>query len=106
MFNEQINNVIILDDIMDEATKYKCMASLFTRWRHDNRSVIFLTQNLIHKNQRRTSLNSDYLVIFKNPRDRTQFTHLAKQLLSSNYKFLTWAYEDVINLRNSVFCWM
>ena len=71
MFNKQINNVIILDDMMDEATEDKRISNLFTRGRHDNLSVIFLTQNLFHKNQREISLNSDYMVIFKNPRDRT-----------------------------------
>ena len=89
MFKKQINNVIILDDIMDEATRDKRMAKMFTRRCHNNLSVIFLTQNLFHKNQSRISLNSGYMVIFKNPRDRTQFTHLAIQLLPSSYRFLT-----------------
>ena len=76
----------MLDDIMVETTKDKRIANLFTREYDDNLSVIFLTQNLFHKNHSRISLNSEYIVILKNPRDRTHFTHLTKQLLPSNYK--------------------
>ena len=47
------------------------------------------------------SLNSDYMVIFKNPRDKTQFTKLAKQFMRRKCKFLLWAFEDVTKLRRS-----
>jgi len=93
-FNRSMKNLIVLDDMMDEASKDEKVAQLFTRGRHDNLSVIFLTQNLFHKNQRSISLNSDYMVIFKNPRDRSQIQHLARQFMPANSKFLTWAYED------------
>ena len=71
LFDRNANNLIILDDMMDKATQDKRVSQLFTRGRHDNLSVIYLTQNLFHKNQREISLNSDYMVIFKNPRDKT-----------------------------------
>ena len=61
--------VIILDDLMDETSKRFKVPQLFTQGRHDSLSVIYLIQNLFHKNQRTLSLNSDYMVIFKNPRD-------------------------------------
>ena len=63
---------------MDEGGDSKAVSQLFTRGRHDNLSVIFLTQNLFHPKQRNISLNSDYMVIFKNVRDKSQFTNLAK----------------------------
>jgi len=93
-FDRTKTNLIILDDMMDEASKDENVAKLFTRGRHDNLSVIYLTQNLFHKNQRSISLNSDYMVIFKNPRDRSQIQNLARQFMPTNPKFLTWAYED------------
>ena len=71
LFDRNANNLIILDDMMDKATQDKRVSQLFTRGRHDNLSVIYLTENLFHKNQREISLNSDYMVIFKNPRDKT-----------------------------------
>ena len=70
-FDRNVNNLITLDNMMDETTQDKRVSQLFTRGRNDNLSVIYLTQNLFHKNQREISLNSDYMVIFKNPRDKT-----------------------------------
>ena len=94
MFNRNINNLIVLDDMMDEATQDVRISQLFSRGRHDNLSVIYLTQNLFHKNQRSISLNSDYMVIFKNARDQSQIQHLAKQFIPNNSKFLVEAYRD------------
>ena len=86
---------------MDEATQDKRISQLFTRGRNDNLSIIYLTQNLFHKTQREISLNSDYMVIFKNPRDKTQFTNLAKQFMPRKYKFLLWVFEDATKLPRS-----
>ena len=72
-------DLIILNDLMDEASKSIKITQLFTRGRHDNLSVIYLTQNLFHKNQRALSLNSDYMVIFKNPQHNSQFVTTARQ---------------------------
>ena len=94
MFDASKNNLIVLDDMMDEGADDKRISQLFTRGRHDNLSVIFLTQNLFHQKQRAISLNSDYIVVFKNPRDQSQFSNLAKQVLPKNHKFLQWAYSD------------
>ena len=69
MSDRDVNNLIILDDMMDEATQDNRISRLFTRGRHDNLSD--LKQNLFHKNQREISLNPDYMVIFKKLRDKT-----------------------------------
>ena len=94
IFDRSVINLIILDDMMDEATQDKRISQVFTRGRHYNLSVIHLTQNLFYKGQREISLNSDYMVIFKNPRDKTQFTNLARQFMPEKYKFLLWTFED------------
>ena len=101
MFNRENNNIIVLDDLMDEASQDNRVSKLFTRGRHDNLSVVYLTQNLFHKNQRNISINSDYMIIFKNPRDKTQFLNLAKQFMPRKYKFLLWAFEDATQLPRS-----
>ena len=44
LFDRNVNNLIILDDMMDEVTQDKRVSKLFTRGRHDNVSVIYLTQ--------------------------------------------------------------
>ena len=74
--------------------KDKRISQLFTRGRHDNLSVIYLTQNLFHAKQRSISLNSDYMVVFKNPRDQSQIQNLARQVYPGNSKFITWAFGD------------
>ena len=43
VFDRSVNNLIILDDMMDEATQDKQISQLFTRERHDNLSVIYST---------------------------------------------------------------
>ena len=68
-FKKNKRNLIMLDDLMDEASKSHEIAQLFTRGHHGNLSVIYLTQNLLNKSQLSLSLDFDYMVIFKNPRD-------------------------------------
>ena len=94
MFDKSKNNLLVLDDLMSQASSDQRIEQLFTRGRHDNLSIIYLTQNLFHSKQRTISLNSDYIVVFKTPRDQSQFHHLAKQFLPGNSKFLLWAFKD------------
>ena len=101
MFDRSVINLIILAGMMDKATQDKRISQVFTRGRHDNLLVIYLTQNLFHKNQREISLNSDYMAIFKNPRDKTQFTNLVRQFMPRKYKFLLCAFEDATKLPRS-----
>ena len=77
--------LLVFDDLMYEASSRADIKALFTRGRHRNLSVIFLTQNLFHqgKHSREMSLNSDYLVLFKNPRDASIVTNLARQMFNS-----------------------
>ena len=101
MFNKNIPSLIIIDDLMDDSADNKAVSQLFTRGRHDNMSVIFLTQNLFHPKQRIISLNSDYMVVFKNVRDKSQFTNLAKQFMPNHVKFMKWVFEDATKLPHS-----
>ena len=100
-FDRNVCNLIILDDLMDEGADSKDFSQLFTRGTHDNMSVIFLSQNLFHPKQRNISLNSDYMIIFKNVRDKSQFTNLAKQFMPNDVKFLKWAFEDATRVPHS-----
>ena len=84
----------MLDDIMDKTRADKRISQLLTRVQHGNLPVTYLALFLFHKNRRVISLNSDCIIIFKNPRDRTHFMHLAKQLFPTNPMFLRWVYDD------------
>ena len=63
-------NLIVFDDQMIDASKDKRIVNLFIRGsHHPNLSVIYIVQNLFHQGNgnRSISLNSHYLVLFKNP---------------------------------------
>ncbi len=97
MFDPKINNLIVLDDLMDVCSSDKKIANLFTKGcHHRNLSVIFIVQNLFYQGResRTISLNTNYMVLFKNARDRSQIVHLAKQMFPGNTKFLQESYED------------
>ena len=75
--------LIILDDLLSEVYS-EDVCVLFTRdCHHRNISVILITQNLFHqgRNCRDISLSAKYVVLFKNVRDKRQFSHLANQVL-------------------------
>ena len=58
-----INNIIILDDMMTEATDSPVASWLFTQGRHWNASVILLLQNMFPKGKYNTDIirNAQYL---------------------------------------------
>ena len=96
MFDRSKQNICIIDDLMQNASGDQLVKNLFTNGRHLNLSVVFVSQNLFHagKKCRTISLNSIYIVVFKNPRDQYQIRHLACQMFPSKPKFLQAAYED------------
>lgn len=90
--------LLILDDLMRESSS-GAVVNLFTKGsHHNNLSVIFISQNLFHRGQREISLNSNYIVIFKNPRDRAQVQYLARQLYPEDTRFFQDAYLDATSI--------
>lgn len=91
--NKEQRNLIIIDDLMGE--KDDGLTKLFTKGSHHrNTSVMYITQNIFeqHKDSRTISLNSQYMLAFKNPRDPSQIDHLARQVFPSNSKYLLEAF--------------
>lgn len=89
--------LVIIDDLMRESSSSDAIVDLFTKGsHHKNLSVILISQNLFHqgRGQRDISLNANYIVVFKNPRDRAQIRHLARQVYPDDPKFLEEAYYD------------
>ena len=96
--------LIILDDLMRESSSCDVRLDLFTKGsHHKNISVIFITQNILHKgkSQRDISLNTKYIVLYKNPRNRAQIQHLARQVYPEDPKFLQEAYLDATRTAHS-----
>lgn len=96
-YDHDKKKLMILDDLLVESSDNDDVLNLFTKGsHHGNSSVFFTTQNLFHKgkNHRDISLNSNYLVLLKNPRDKSQIRHLAHQLCPENSLFVQQAYHD------------
>jgi len=75
----------------------KVIVDLFTKGsHHKNLNVILISQNLFHqgRGQHNISLNANYIVVFRNPRDRVQIRNLARQVYHDDPKFLEEAYYD------------
>lgn len=95
--DENENNLVILDDLMKEASGDGNILNLFSKGsHHKNISVVLITQNIFNKGKhsRTISLNSHYLILFKNPRDQTQINHLSRQMYPGSPKFLDNAFKD------------
>ena len=97
MFQANRNNLLILDDLMTHVHSDPRLTRLFSVGSHHrNLSVIFIIHNLFHqgKEMRNLSLNSHYIMLFKNPRDSLQVATLARQMYPGKSKFLIEAYQD------------
>ena len=93
--NDGKRGLVVLDDLMAKTDGR--VTNLFTKKsHHSNTSVIYLVQNLFPKNKesRTISLNSQYMVIFKNPRDASQIANLAKQMYPGRGAFVQEAFAD------------
>lgn len=91
------NNLLILDDLMNEACNNIEVQNVFTQYvHHRNLSCIYLMQNLFiqGKASRTISLNTNYMVIFKNSRDSYQISLLARQMYPRNTGYFLQAFVD------------
>lgn len=80
---------LILDDLMSELAQSDELSVFFTKNRHMDLSVAWLTQNLFGKGRsyRTMSLNSNYIVIMRMIRDKLQISTLVSQMFPDNKKF-------------------
>jgi len=89
---------IILDDLMDDASDSKVVSDLFTKVSHHRDiSVILILQNFFVKGKqmRNITLNSSYIVLMKNPRDKNIASYIARQLYPDRVAKFRQIYEDV-----------
>ena len=90
----------MFDDLMTECVDNIMIAEAFTKKRHHRDvSVILLVQNLFcqGKAMRTVHLNTEYVVLFGNVRDKSQFQHFARQIEPTNSKRLMDAHVDATN---------
>lgn len=87
-------SMVIIDDFAGELN-----ADIVTMFsvlcHHLNLVLILLTQNIFSKNKvfREISLNSTYVVLFKNPRDASQINNFARQFAPGNTKYVIDAFR-------------
>ena len=89
--------LLVLDDLMNESVKKDSMVDLITKGSHHRGiNCINLVQNLFPpgKYSRTISLNTHYIVAFKNPRDALGISTLAKQAFPGEVARVMEAYED------------
>ena len=62
--------------------------------------MLYLVQNLVPKNKeiRTISLNYQYLVVFKNSRDTSQMSHLARRMYPGRINFEQEAFKDTTSV--------
>ena len=84
--NPQYNNIIILDDLMAEATDSPVVSRLFTQGRHRNASVILLLQNMFPKGKYNTDIsrNAQYLALFRSPSDWKRIGIIGERIFDNN----------------------
>jgi hypothetical protein len=83
------SSCLIFDDLGQEINN--SIETLFTvNSHHYNCSVILIVQNLFQKNKawRTISLNCQYFVLTRNPRDPSQVSHLSSQIFPGKKNFL------------------
>ena len=82
-------DIIVLDDLIQESKNSQDVTAMFTRAAHHKPCfIIFITQNLFPpgKEARMCNLNTHYYVLFKNPRDKSQFEAIARQIRARNVR--------------------
>ncbi len=93
--------IVIFDDLNTQCINNEEVMDIFTVGSHHrNISAIVLSQNIFSKGKfsREISLNSNYLILFKNPRDQLQFQILSRQMYPGKSKFLQEAFADATKL--------
>jgi predicted ATPase len=94
-FKNDRGSMIIFDDSMTSINSdFELLFCNLSH--HDKCSIIFLTQNLFFQDKvfRTMSLNSHYIVLMKNDRDKQQISILSKQISPNNSNYIVQSYQD------------
>ena len=85
------DSIVVLDDLMNEAKDHAGVTALFTKLvHHRNLFVINITHHFFvnSKETRTRRLNTQYVVMIKNPSDVTQIHVIGRQMYPGNPNFL------------------
>lgn len=92
-----LTHLVVFDDMLGEKDEEKIKLWFTRKGHHRNASVIYITQNMFSqsKSSRTISLNSRYMILFRNERDNNQIKTLANQMQSPH---LIAAYNDATSV--------
>lgn len=91
------HSLVIIDDFMKELSNSDILTAMMTKAVHHlPMTLIYITQNLFSKgNDNKTRrLNSNYLIVFKNPHDKAQINYIGRQMYPRDKDFLSSAFDD------------
>jgi len=96
--------LIICDDVMDSMKRGSRAQELITRFfvqssHHLSCSVFLVLQNLFHPGVREISIQSHFLILFDQPRDRSTIGIVARQIVPGQSSFLVEAYKRACETR-------
>lgn len=90
------HKLLLIDDLMTEASSSKEVVAIYTRFSHHlNFFCILVSQNAFSpgKEFRTISLNTHYFILFKNRRDELQIQTLGRQIFPRQLNFFMDAYR-------------
>lgn len=96
-FDENTNNLLIIDDNMHNVVNDILISDLFTKKSHHlNITVVLVLQNLFPKSKfmRDISSNSTYIVLMSNPREILQIKTLGMQIDGAKDSFVIKCFLD------------
>lgn len=94
-YKDTTGSIVVIDDFMQKVDQD--IVDLFTVLCHSYHiSVFLMSQNVFPQNKlfRDISLNSTYIVLFKNPRDSSQIRHFANQFSPNDIRWLVEAFRE------------
>ena len=91
--------LLVIDDLADEISPALIGAIFVKLSHHRHISTCFMVNNLFYRglpNYRLIAVNTQYYIVFRNSRDQSSITTLARQMFGSHYKYMVQAYEDSV----------
>lgn len=98
--SEGRHSTIVIDDLMQETSGMAGVGKLFTKGRsHLDCNIVLLWQNVFPSGSeaRNLSINTHHMVLFKNPRDKSQVRYFAQQVAPGKVKQFLEMFDDATN---------
>lgn len=86
------HSLVIIDDFMKELANSKDLTAMMIKAVHHlPMSLIYITQNIFSKGSdtKTRRLNTNYLILFKNPHDKAQIDYIGRQMYPRDKDFLS-----------------